>query len=205
MPTTLDESARRAGAHRWVESSLFALLGGWVPTTPEPEAKLLLDRHSQHHAWRAAQWWDRLPVLADVDREGLTVAPPGALGAAVAAADAAATPAPATPDAAAPAATPDAATPDAPQPATTIARLAVTYRVLAPRQRAAYRRHRADADPVADGATLRTLAIVTADVESDWHEGEAVLQSLVDATPGGAAMAAAAVARLEALWAAPPA
>ena len=183
MATTLDDSGRRAGAHRWVESALFALLGGWVPTTPEPAAKLLLDRHSQHHAWRAAQWWDRLPVLADVDRDGLTAAPPGPLAAALAAATAVA-----HRDGAE-----DGAT-------GTVARLAVAYRVLLPRQWAAYRRHRADAGPVADAATLRTLTIVTADLESDWHEGEAVLQDLIDATAGGAAAAAAAVAPLEALW-----
>ena len=170
---TLDESARRAGSHRWTESALFGLLGGWVPSTPEPAAKLLLDRHSQHHSWRAAQWWDRLPVLADVDREELTAAPPGPFGPALDAAAAV---------------------------EGSVARLAVAYRVLLPRLWAAYRSHGAVAGPVADGATRRTLAIVTSDLESDWREGETVLQELVDATAGGAALAASAVGAIEALW-----
>ena len=77
----LDEAARRAGGHRWVEARLFEILGGWVASTDEVDAKLLFDRHSQHHAWRADQWWDRLPVLADVDRPGLVVAPSPGVGA----------------------------------------------------------------------------------------------------------------------------
>ncbi|HWE57130.1 MAG TPA: hypothetical protein VG435_16590, partial [Acidimicrobiales bacterium] len=69
MATSLDESAAWAGRHRWIENRLYEVAGAWVPSTPDVEVKLLFDRHSHHHAWRAAQWWDRLPVLADVDRD----------------------------------------------------------------------------------------------------------------------------------------
>ena len=63
----LEDAARLAGSHRWIESRLFEILGGWVASTEEVHAKLLFDRHSQHHAWRAAQWWDRLPVSSGLD------------------------------------------------------------------------------------------------------------------------------------------
>ncbi len=32
------------------------MLGGWVPSVPEPEAKLLLRSHSFQHAWHAELW-----------------------------------------------------------------------------------------------------------------------------------------------------
>ena len=64
-----------------MEGRLFEILGGWVASTDDVDAKLLLDRHSQHHAWRADQWWDRLPVLADVDRPALVAAPSPGIGA----------------------------------------------------------------------------------------------------------------------------
>ncbi|HLI53160.1 MAG TPA: hypothetical protein VKU88_02450 [Acidimicrobiales bacterium] len=151
MPTSLATSARLAGAHRWAEARLFEIVGGWVPSTSEPQVKLLFDRHSQHHAWRASQWFDRLPVLADLDREALSAPVAGAADAF---------------DLLASLATP-------------VARMAGVYRVALPRMWAAYERHRAQADPVADAATLRTLALVARDLAADWHEGEAALQALV--------------------------
>ena len=82
---TLDDAARLAGAHRWAEMRLFEVMGSWVAGTDDVDAKLLFDRHSQHHAWRAGQWWERLPVSAGVDRDGLVVAPSPAVQAAAAA------------------------------------------------------------------------------------------------------------------------
>ena len=152
MSLTLEDSARLAGGHCWVERRLFEITGGWVTSTPEPEVKLMLDRHSQHHAWRAEQWWDRLPVLDDVDRDAL-VAPPGPSVAAVVSALA-----------------------DVPP---TVPRLAGLFRVALARVHVSYRNHRALAGPVADASVLRTLDIVGPDVIGDWTEGEAVLQSLL--------------------------
>jgi hypothetical protein len=151
VPTSLATSARLAGAHRWAEARLFEILGGWVPSTADAEVKLLFDRHSQHHAWRAAQWLDRLPVLADMDREALSAPAAGAA-----------------------AAFERLASFDTP-----VARMAGAYRVTLPRLWAAYERHRAQASTVADSATLRTLAVVSDDLASDWHEGEAALQNLI--------------------------
>jgi hypothetical protein len=168
---TLDEGAALVGAHCWTERRLFETLGAWVGSTPDLDAKLTLDRHSQHHAWRAGQWWDRLPVLASVERADL-VRPPSpkwallvdALGSL-----------------------------DSP-----VARLAGAYRVALPRLSSAYRAHRDELSSVSDGAVIRTLAQVSADLVSDWVEGEAILEGLVRSAAAVDA-AAAAVARLERL------
>ena len=172
MPLDFGATAGRNAAHFWRESRLFEVLGGWVTSTPETSVKLMLDRHSSHHSWRATQWWERLPVVADVDRALLV-------------ADAASGPWP-------------AALEEAEGLEGSVARLAAAYRVLLPRLAADYARHRGAASPAADGSTLRTLAIVGDDLVSDWVEGELALQSLVTSA-SDARLAAATVARLEAL------
>ena len=173
MPLTLEDSARLAGGHCWVEQRLFEISGGWVRSTQEVEAKLMLDRQSQHHAWRARQWWDRLPVLDDVNRGGLVVPPTPAVAAVMLALSGL---------------------------EDTVARLAGLYRVALARVHVSYRSHKALAGPVADASVLRTLDIVGRDVVRDWTEGEAVLQSLLT-TRRAADDAAAAVGRLEGLLA----
>jgi hypothetical protein len=168
----LEEAARRAGGHHWTEARLFQILGGWVASTDELDAKLLLDRHSQHHAWRAGQWWDRLPVLADVDRQRLVV-PPSA---------------------------PMATTAEALAGLLgTVPRLAGAYRVALPRLVGAYQEHRSGASPASDGAALRTLDIVLPDVVSDWRDGEVLLQHLL-MNDDLVRLAADTVARLEGLF-----
>lgn len=135
----------------------------------------MLDRHSQHHAWRARQWWDRLPILDDVDREALVVPPAPAVSGlmdALALLEA------------------------------TVSRLAGLYRVALARVHVSYRSHERLAGPVADGSVLRTLDIVGRDVIRDWAEGEAVLQSLL-ITRRAVDEGAATVARLEGLLAEP--
>lgn len=152
MSTSLEDSARRAGAHQWAESRLFEVLGRWVGGTTHTEVRLMLDRHSAQSAWRASQWWDRLPVLADVDRPSLCRPPsPASAG----------------------------AMDQLEKLEGTVARLAGVYRVAVPRLWGAYDRHRSDADGIADGASVRTLRIVADDLARDWHEGEARLQDLL--------------------------
>ncbi|MDA8043711.1 MAG: hypothetical protein M0Z30_00490 [Actinomycetota bacterium] len=155
MPTTLDESARHAGGHQWAESRLFEILGGWVATTPEPDVRLMFDRHSHHAAWRAREWWDRLPVLAEVDRSTLCRAPRGpAVEAAERLAALEGTP----------------------------VRMAGAYRFALPRLWASYDRHSrllAGAGEVADGSSWRTLGLVSPDLGSDWHQGETALQEVL--------------------------
>ncbi|HEY3810453.1 MAG TPA: hypothetical protein VGL49_03380 [Acidimicrobiales bacterium] len=167
----MEEAARLAGGHRWVESRLFEILGGWVATTPEVDAKLLFDRHSQHHAWRAGQWWDRLPVLAGAERDAYVVAPSEGVAAAAT---------------------------DLGGLGGTVARLAGAYRVALPRLAGAYQGHRSAANPASDGAAIRTLDLLLPDVTGDWREGEVLLQGML--VDGAAVEAAAAtVARLEGL------
>ncbi len=166
---SLDEASRLAGGHLWAESRLFEILGSWIASTEEPETKLLFDRHSQHHAWRAQQWWDRLPVLADVDRHRLVVPPTER---AAAAADALA------------------------GLQGTMARLAGVYRAALPRLFAAYHRHRSRADPTGDASAIRTLDLLLPDVAADWREGEVLLQGLLH-EPSELEAASGAVARIE--------
>jgi hypothetical protein len=137
----------------------------------------LLDRHSQHHAWRSDQWWDRLPVLADVDRDAL-VAPSAAHLGTVAEATGGLE--------------------------GTVVRLAGVYRVALPRLVAAYQRHRVRANPASDGAVIRTLDLLLPDVTADWREGELLLQELLTET-GAVDAAAATVARIERLLITPTA
>ena len=169
MSTSLEDSARRAGAHQWAEARLFEILGGWAATARPVEVALMLDRHSAHSAWRATQWWDRLPVLADLDRPSLCA--PGTPGAAGAARHLAGLEG-------------------------TVPRLAAVYRVVMPRVWASYEEHRTAAGHVADGSTLRILQIVAADLARDWHEGEAQLQALLDG-PARVRQAADAAAAVE--------
>jgi hypothetical protein len=169
LATSLHDSARRGGAHQWAESRLYEVLGGWVATTPEFEPRLMLDRHSHHAAWRAEQWWARLPVLADVDRSELCAPPPGPAGQV---ADRLA------------------------GLEGTVSRLAASYRVVLPRMWAAYEHHRLVASVASDSSVLRTLAIVSVDLAADWREGEVMLQGLIRDRPAAAA-AAAAAAELE--------
>jgi len=171
LTISLDESARLAGAHCWTERRLFEILGGWVASTPEHEVKMMLDRHAQHHAWRAHQWWDRLPVLADTDRDALVATPAPQVSAVL----------------------------DLTRAAEgTHRRLAGAYRVALPRIYAAYRRNRDMAGPASDAAVLRTLGIVMADLGSDWAEGELLLQALLDSR-AAVDQAAEVVAGLEGL------
>lgn len=170
-PLTLEESAARLGGFRWTEMRLFELLGGWVGSVEDLALKASLDRHSQHAAWRAAQWWDRLPVLASVERADLVQAPSAAVSAAVG----------------------ELGTTEGVVP-----RLAGAYRVLIPRLAVGYRDHRGLMSTVADGPVLRTLGQVLPDLIDDWLAGEALLQHLL-VDPPTVDLAAASVARLEAV------
>ena len=149
---------------------LFEIMGGWVVSTEEVEAKLLFDRHSQHQAWRAEQWWDRLPGARGCGPGCCSryrrLLRPQLAAAALAALD------------------------------STVARLAGAYRVVHPRLFAAYHRHRLKADPASDGSAIRTLDLLAPDVAADWREGEVLLQLLLT-DDNAVQTAAAAVAQLE--------
>jgi hypothetical protein len=192
-PLTLEAAAALAGEHCWVERRLFELLGRWSAETRHAPSVLALDRHSQHAAWRAQQWWDRLPVLAQIDRDALVTPSPAWLALddpALAGPDAPGDPAvggsggPAVggPDAPGDPAIggsggPDGAGSGRADPG--IGRLAVAYRVVLPRLVVAYGRHAGLTTAVADGPVMRTLGHVRPDLGADWAEGEGVLQDLL--------------------------
>jgi hypothetical protein len=165
----LSAAAARLGGHCWLELQVFEIAGRWVPATPEAPAKLLLDRHSAHAAWRAGQWEQRLPVLAVIDRRAL-IAPPDA-GWLRCLSELAGLEG-------------------------TVARLAGCYRVVLPRLAQRYREHLADTSPVADAPTRRSLHIVAADLAGDGAEGGDMLQGLLS-DRASIATAAAAVVALE--------
>ena len=162
---TLHDTAGRLGAHQWSEQAVWTLLGRWAPSAGNAAAAILLDTHAQHAAWRARQWWDRLPVLAAIERQALIRPPTPAMGAVV-----------------------DRLEVDPPEG--TVAILATAYRVLLPRLVAGYAREAALLSTVSEGPARRTLAQVEADAATDWRAGEALLQDLlVGAGPVGEAAA----------------
>jgi hypothetical protein len=168
---SLTGAARVVGGYVWLEERLFEILGAWVPSVAEPEVKLHLAADSQQHAWHASLWRDRLPALRELAAEEF-VAPAAPLWEAGVAALRAAP--------------------------TTIERLAGVYRVVLPRQVAAYQRHLEDASPVTDGPTIRALQLVLADEVADWRAGELLLQGVLGSA-ADVTRAAAQVARLETL------
>jgi hypothetical protein len=155
----LEETGQLVGSHRWWELAGFELLGGWAHRVADPAAKVLLDRHSRHCAWRAGQWQERLPVMSGTvqevlvrpaqDREAAAVNAMRNLGGGG-----------------------DGRDPDE-------VFLAAAYRVVLARLAAAYQGHLEVASPVADASVRRTLLQASTDVAADWAEGEARLQALL--------------------------
>lgn len=151
----LAESARRFGHYRWFEQRLFEALGRWVGEVPENDVRLCLDTHSQHHAWHAEVWRERLPVRREVGPGALTRPPNDAL---VAFVEALAAPSP---------------------PAGTIERLVGAYRVAVPHLVVVYGEHLGQASPVSDGPAIRALGQVLTDDIAHWRDGEGLLAGLV--------------------------
>jgi hypothetical protein len=170
---TLHRAAAAVGGLRWCELAVWRALSAWAhdADVTDPAAAVLWDSHAAHAAWRAGQWWDRLPVLAGVERAALVRPPsPGweSLGAALC------------------------------EPATTVVRLAGAYRVALPHLAAAYARLGPSTSPVADGPLRRTLAQAESDVAADWHAGTFLLLERLTG-PARVTEAAAATSVLERL------
>jgi hypothetical protein len=72
---SVEETARRVGNYKWAEMRLFEALGGWVATVPELDVKMILGRHTYHHAWHAELWDKRLPELREMNTNRLTQPP----------------------------------------------------------------------------------------------------------------------------------
>lgn len=148
----LFEAARRHGAYTWVEQRLFALSGAWAAAPGLPDvARVHLFEASAQHAWHAELWAARLPVLAGVDPDELTrPAGPGAA---------------ALFDALGPGAGAASAGRDVAGAATRF--LAGLTGVVLPRLLASYHDFSLHLVPVSDGPTIRALALVVADTESE--------------------------------------
>lgn len=152
MTFDIEEAARRIGVYRWIELRLFETLGAWTGTVPEPEVKVLLGAHCSHHAWHAELWSQRLPAVPGADAEHLTRPANEGMVRFVAALT---------------------------EPTPTLERLVGAYRVLVPRLIAGYSAHRRAVSALVDAPTVRTLGFMLHDEIRDWHEGEAMVQSLL--------------------------
>jgi hypothetical protein len=170
----VEESARRVGNYKWAEMRLFEALGGWVATVPELDVKMVLGRHTYHHAWHAELWHKRLPELREMNPDRLTVPANDDFVTFV-----------------------DAVRePEAPE--LTIEKLVGVYRVLIPRFIAAYTFHLNATSTITDAPTIRSLKFILQDEFDDWRDGEMLLQSLVD-TPEKVERATRRQSELEAL------
>ena len=170
----VEETARRVGNYKWVETKVFEALGGWVATVPELDVKLRLGTHCYKHAWHADLWHKRLPELREMNPDRLTLPANDELVAFM-----------------------DAVTePEAPE--LTIEKLVGIYRVLIPHKIAAYTYHRNNTSRITDAPTIRSLNHALADEIDDWQDGEMLLQSLIT-TADDADRAAAHHAKLEKL------
>jgi len=148
----LEDQAQVVGAYLWIERRSFEILGSWVAREASEEARLLFDVHSQQHAWHAELFYERLPVLDWVDREGLAVPPSDAVEVALAML---------------------AGT------EVTLLRLVGAGRFLLPRLIAGYSLHLERATAVADAPLMRALRLVLRDELEAWQATEALTQSLL--------------------------
>src|SRR3954453_11080009 len=172
---SVEDTARRVGNYKWTEMRLFEVLGGWVATVPELDVKLVLGRHTYHHAWHAELWHKRLPELREMNQERLNEPPNDAFATFM---DGVREPEGAD---------------------ETIEKLVGVYRVLLPRLIGVYTYHLNGTSTITDAPTIRSLKFALQDDFEDWRDGEMLLQSLID-TPAKADRAAARQAELEKLY-----
>jgi hypothetical protein len=153
-------TAALVGEYRWIKSTLYRSLGSWVVDMPIAAVQVHVDGQSMRHAWHAELWADRLPVLAGVDADRLSV-PSRATAACFAALE-------------------DGGLGGAGEgPPGALPRLAALYRVVLPRLVTSYVRHLRVANPVTDGPVLRALRLVLNDETEEWQAGERLVQRLV--------------------------
>jgi hypothetical protein len=162
---TLDESAARLGACRWLEARRFEVLGGWVLSVPEPDAKLLFARHSVHHGWHAELLAGCLPSTKDHDPDRSTAPPRSGVAALL----------------------------DELAGLTgTLDRLVAVYQLLGPEQISTYDRFLDATNPATDAAVRRVVRIVVQDQVDQVTEGLALVETFAARVDGGADVVAAA-------------
>lgn len=155
VPAPVPGIVSDASAHRrraWLEQRLFEVLGGWVATTDDPEARIALATGCRRHEWHAGLWRDLVPVIAGPTGDERRAGPTRAwveLVDAVAAAP------------------------------TTVERLVGLVRVVLAHLITTDDARLAVSSPVADAPLRRVLGLVLADDVEEWRTGEALLRRLV--------------------------
>lgn len=164
-PGTIDDTARRIVRARWLELRCFEILGSWVASTVEPEAKLAFARQSHHHAWHAELFERVLPVASGLETGHHDDATPGW----------------------------SAVLDVLSRLTTTGDRLAGVYTALLPAKLAEYERWLDDTDAVRDAPLRRWLGFVVADEQADLAEGQRLVHGTpgADGGPGRVAVEAA--------------
>ena len=157
---SLVELARMVGGYRWVEFRMFEVLGAWVASESQAEARLMFDVQSRQHAWHAQLWADRLPsVEGVVDPDLVSVAPAegtveffATLGGVRNGESAG---------------------------GGTLLRLVGLARVVLPRLACGYAFHLRKAVSVSDSAVVRALRLALRDETEAWQSAELMVQSLI--------------------------
>jgi hypothetical protein len=191
-PFTIEQSARMAGAWVWAELSLYEVVGTWVVSTAAAPAKVYFAACSQHHAWRAELWSERLPARLVTGSPPEVPRAPEVPGGGAALGD----------DRAGDDRGDDVVRPfsrgaEAALEALSgleddVGRLAAYCRVVLARSAVGYRRWQARCSPSSDRPIARVLAMALADVLGDWQDGSGVLVDLLEGRGGHDAAAAAA-------------
>lgn len=145
---------RDAVAHArrvWVEQRLFEVLGGWVATTEEPEARMALATSCRRHEWHARLWHDLVPAIGTPPVE-VRITCPGPGWEAVLDAVAGAT--------------------------STVERLSGAWRAVLAHLIATDDARLAVTTPVADAPLRRVLGLVLADDVEEWRAAEVLIRGL---------------------------
>jgi hypothetical protein len=172
-PLTIGESAALAGGWAWAEASLYEVVGGWARSTTSPAAKVYFDACSQHHAWRAELWQERLPArLVATGAGARDLSKPLSNGAAQVIEALSCLEG-------------------------DVGRLAGYCRVVLPRTVVAYRSWQRRCTSSSDRPVARVLGFATDDVLADWERGSALLVELLDEASGQDAAGRAAEATSE--------
>jgi hypothetical protein len=172
-PLTIEESATLAGGWAWAEASLYEVVGGWARSTTHPSTKVYFDACSQHHAWRAQLWQERLPARLVATRAAASdLLKPLSNGA--------------------PQVMKVLSCLDG-----SVERLAGYCRVVLPRTVVAYRSWQRRCTDASDRPVARTLGFATDDALADWERGSALLVDLLDHASDADAVGRAAEATSE--------
>lgn len=159
-PLTIEQSAELVGAWAWAEGTLYEVVGGWVRSAWYPPAKVYFDACSQHHAWRAQLFQERL--------SGHLVAAGGSAG-----------------DLVKPFSSGAVATMKALSYLEgDVERLAAYCRVVLARTVVAYRSWQSRFAGSSDRPVARALRFATDDTLADWEQGAALLVELLDGAGG---------------------